>query len=192
MTYQASSSTPLVKPSSRFQQPTEGRPTGRTLGACIRASAGVDRAAGIGPRARRCRRPPCMVGWEHARVLAVSHWIDETGWSIRQFVHTARRYRTVEIRAGRHASPPLTHRHRNCATHSRKLADLTCALNDLSQVTTPPRQSGIAASHLTRNSSSAKVAQLLPRSRSAWWARSSARRPARSAVVARRSASVIL
>ena len=43
--------------------------------------------------------------------LAVSHWIErQTGWSIRQFVHTARRYRTVEIRAGRHcltaADPP--------------------------------------------------------------------------------------
>jgi transposase len=35
--------------------------------------------------------------------LAVSHWIEhQTGWSIRQFVHTARRYRTVQIRAGQH------------------------------------------------------------------------------------------
>lgn len=43
--------------------------------------------------------------------LAVSHWIErQTGWSIRQFVHTARRYRTVEIRAGQHsltAADPL-------------------------------------------------------------------------------------
>ena len=35
--------------------------------------------------------------------LAVSHWIEhQTGWSIKKFVRTARRYRTVEIRAGRH------------------------------------------------------------------------------------------
>jgi transposase len=43
--------------------------------------------------------------------LAVSHWIErQTGWSIRQFVHTARRYRTVQIRAGQHhltATDPL-------------------------------------------------------------------------------------
>jgi hypothetical protein len=43
--------------------------------------------------------------------LAVSHWIErQTGWSIRQFVHTARRYRTVDIRAGQHtltATDPL-------------------------------------------------------------------------------------
>ena len=33
--------------------------------------------------------------------LAVSHWIEhQTGWSIKKFVHTARRYRTVQIRAG--------------------------------------------------------------------------------------------
>jgi transposase len=33
--------------------------------------------------------------------LAVSRLIEErTGWSIRKFVHTARRYRTVQIRAG--------------------------------------------------------------------------------------------
>jgi transposase len=34
--------------------------------------------------------------------LAVSHWIEhQTGWSIKKFVRTARRYRTVQIRAGR-------------------------------------------------------------------------------------------
>ncbi|WP_433715793.1 IS1634 family transposase [Nocardia sp. CA-084685] len=33
--------------------------------------------------------------------LAVSHWIEHrTSWSIRTFVQTARRYRTIEIRAG--------------------------------------------------------------------------------------------
>ncbi len=33
--------------------------------------------------------------------LAVSHWIEhQTSWSIKKFVRTARRYRTVQIKAG--------------------------------------------------------------------------------------------
>ena len=33
--------------------------------------------------------------------LAVTHWIEhQTGWSIKKFVRTARRYRTVNIKAG--------------------------------------------------------------------------------------------
>ena len=43
--------------------------------------------------------------------LAVTRFIeDRTGWSIRKFVRTARRYRTVQIRAGQHiltAEDPL-------------------------------------------------------------------------------------
>jgi transposase len=43
--------------------------------------------------------------------LAVSRWIERrTGWSIRKFVKTARRYRTIEIQAGAHvitAAHPL-------------------------------------------------------------------------------------
>ena len=43
--------------------------------------------------------------------LAVSRWIEhQTGWSIRRFVKTARRYRTVQIQAGAHtvtAADPL-------------------------------------------------------------------------------------
>jgi hypothetical protein len=36
--------------------------------------------------------------------LAVSRWIEhQTGWSIRKFVKTARRYRTIQIQAGQHA-----------------------------------------------------------------------------------------
>jgi Transposase DDE domain len=43
--------------------------------------------------------------------LAVSRWIeDRTGWSIKKFVRTTRRYRTIHIRAGEHtltaADPP--------------------------------------------------------------------------------------
>jgi len=44
--------------------------------------------------------------------LAVSRWIEQaTGWSIRKFVKTTRRYRTIEIQAGTHvltAADPLT------------------------------------------------------------------------------------
>jgi hypothetical protein len=43
--------------------------------------------------------------------LAVSRWIEHcTGWSIKKFVRTARRYRTIEIQAGEHtitAADPL-------------------------------------------------------------------------------------
>jgi hypothetical protein len=43
--------------------------------------------------------------------LAVSRWIEhQTGWSIRKFVKTARRYRTIQIQAGDHvinAADPL-------------------------------------------------------------------------------------
>ena len=43
--------------------------------------------------------------------LAISHWIErQTGWSIKRFVQTVRRYRTVTIRAGNHsltAADPL-------------------------------------------------------------------------------------
>jgi hypothetical protein len=43
--------------------------------------------------------------------LAVSRWIEhQIGWSIRKFVKTARRYRTVQIQAGPHtitAADPL-------------------------------------------------------------------------------------
>jgi hypothetical protein len=43
--------------------------------------------------------------------LAISHWIEhQSGWSIKKFVRTARRYRTVTIQAGRRsltaAEPP--------------------------------------------------------------------------------------
>jgi hypothetical protein len=41
--------------------------------------------------------------------LAVSRRIeDRTGWSIKKFVRTARRYRTIQIQAGAPPSPPST------------------------------------------------------------------------------------
>src|SRR5262249_61265907 len=43
--------------------------------------------------------------------MAVSHYIEhQTGWSIKKFIRTARRYRTVKIKAGRQiltAADPL-------------------------------------------------------------------------------------
>ena len=43
--------------------------------------------------------------------MGLSHWIErQTGWSIKKFVRTARRYRTMQIRAGQQiltAADPL-------------------------------------------------------------------------------------
>jgi hypothetical protein len=63
-------------------------------------------------RNRRQAPPPSLPIYHHKRdsieahltivfaVLAVSRWIEEaTGWSIRKFVRTARRYRTIETQA---------------------------------------------------------------------------------------------
>ena len=45
--------------------------------------------------------------------LAVSRWIEaQTGWSIRKFIKTARRYRTIEIQAGRQTITPPARRPR--------------------------------------------------------------------------------
>jgi hypothetical protein len=56
--------------------------------------------------------------------LAIGRLVeDRTGWSIRRFVRTARRYRTVQIRAGQQlitAADPIP-------------ADLRDALNSISQ-----------------------------------------------------------
>ena len=52
--------------------------------------------------------------------LAVGRLIeDRTGWSIRRFVRTARRYRTVQIRAGGHILPPKARSPTTSARHSR-------------------------------------------------------------------------
>ena len=62
------------------------------------------------------RKPRCHGRWpslrhQEARTPAVSRWIeDTTGWSIRKFVKTLRRYRTIQIQAGDHtvtAAAPL-------------------------------------------------------------------------------------
>ena len=61
--------------------------------------------------------------------LAVSRWIEsQTGWSIRKFVKTARRYRTIEIQAGQHLitaaapSPTTSAKHSTPSTASARYA----------------------------------------------------------------------
>jgi hypothetical protein len=53
--------------------------------------------------------------------LAVSRWIEHaTGWSIRKFIKTARRYRTIQIQAGTHtitAADPLPNDLRHAIDH---------------------------------------------------------------------------
>ena len=52
--------------------------------------------------------------------LAISHWIETTtDWSIKKFVRTLRRYRTITIQAGAHtitAEDPLPHEIRDIIT----------------------------------------------------------------------------
>ncbi len=63
--------------------------------------------------------------------LAVSRWIEQvTGWSIRKFVKTARRYRTIQIQAGNHvitAADPLPDELRP-AIEAINGGQITCAL----------------------------------------------------------------
>ncbi len=67
--------------------------------------------------------------------LAVNQWIEHaTGWSIRRFVKTARRYRTIEIQAGDHvitAADPLPDDLRQASTPS---TTRRCALNEPTRV----------------------------------------------------------
>jgi hypothetical protein len=62
--------------------------------------------------------------------LAVSRWIeDRTGWSIKKFVRTARRYRTIEIQAGTHTITAATPYPTTSVTpRSHHPSQPTCAL----------------------------------------------------------------
>src|SRR5215469_5125123 len=52
--------------------------------------------------------------------LAVSRWVEHrTGWSIRKFVKTARRYRTIQIQAGDHLITQPTRYPTTCARPSK-------------------------------------------------------------------------
>ena len=66
--------------------------------------------------------------------LAVSHWIEhQTGWSIKKFVRTARRYRTVHDQSRQtRPSPPPTRYPTTSATPSPRSAPAVCT--KLSQV----------------------------------------------------------
>jgi hypothetical protein len=67
--------------------------------------------------------------------LAISHWIEhQTGWSIKKFVRTARRYRTITIKAGTQILTPPTHYPTTSATRSSRSAPGVCT--NLSQVGT--------------------------------------------------------
>ena len=72
--------------------------------------------------------------------LATSRWIEHhTGWSIKKFVRTARRYRTIEIQAGAHtitAADPLPDDLRD-ALETISRASGQCPTN-LSQVGSDP------------------------------------------------------
>jgi hypothetical protein len=63
--------------------------------------------ARLPPQARLDRSTPD----DRVRRPGVSHWIETTtGWSIKKFVRTARRYRTITIQVGAHtitAADPL-------------------------------------------------------------------------------------
>ena len=66
--------------------------------------------------------------------LAVSPWVEhQTGWSIKKFVRTALRYRTVKIKAlALRYSPPPTLYPTTSATRSSRSAPTVCT--KLSQV----------------------------------------------------------
>ena len=72
--------------------------------------------------------------------LAVTRLIeDRTGWSIKKFVRTARRYRTVQIRAGQHiltAEDPLPDDLRDALD---QISNDQAVRTNLSQVGTVPR-----------------------------------------------------
>ena len=67
--------------------------------------------------------------------LAVGRWIEaQTGWSIRKFVKTARRYRTIEIQAGRQtiiAADPLPDDLRQASKPSTTTTDLRTRMTQL-------------------------------------------------------------
>ena len=67
--------------------------------------------------------------------LAVSRWIEhQTGWSIRKFVKTARRYRTIEIQAGPHTITAADPSPTNSARPSKRSATLTDLRTSVAEV----------------------------------------------------------
>ncbi len=69
--------------------------------------------------------------------MAVSHYIEhQTGWSIKKFVRTARRYRTVKIRPATRPSPPPTRYPTTSAPPSSRSAPTVRTKFEPSRVTT--------------------------------------------------------
>jgi Transposase DDE domain len=63
--------------------------------------------------------------------LAVSHWIErQTGWSIKKFVQTLRRYRTVTIRVGNHSLTAVDPLPADLQEALARITSLADALND--------------------------------------------------------------
>ena len=67
--------------------------------------------------------------------LAVSRWIEhQTGWSIRKFVRTARRYREIQIQAGDHTITAADPSQTNSATPSTRSAEPAQVRTSLTEV----------------------------------------------------------
>ena len=73
--------------------------------------------------------------------LAISRWIEHcTGWSIKKFIRTARRYCTIEIRVGAHTDtaadpyPPIFATHWKHSTKPRAKVLAWLKIVDLSPV----------------------------------------------------------
>ena len=67
--------------------------------------------------------------------LAVSRWIEyQTGWSIRKFVKTTRRYRTIQIQAGPHTLTAADPSPATCARPSKRSATPVGLHTKLSQL----------------------------------------------------------
>jgi len=71
--------------------------------------------------------------------LAVGRWIEHrTGWSIKKFIRTARRYRTIDIQAGAHTIPPPICYPTTSATPSKPSPEPADMRTNLSQVGSRP------------------------------------------------------
>jgi hypothetical protein len=62
----------------------------------------IDRASDVAPELLDCRRREVLRARAGTGRQAGRDGRETTGWSIRKFVRTARRYRTIQIQAGAH------------------------------------------------------------------------------------------
>ena len=103
--------------------------------------------------------------------LAVSRWIeDQTGWSIKKFVRTARRCRTVEIQVGSHsitAADPQARRMAltctntvGCRLHALRLATADCAQYAPKPQPSPSGSCGASSSGASGTHSASSISRL--------------------------------